>query len=108
MSLSLDILDSDHLPIKFHILDHLKIRNLPEPIENFTDWDRFPSLASKFISPRFEINSGIEADKATRDFTASVASAYRLATSKVTLSDIHSDIPLLDLLLKHKRRLRKL
>jgi endonuclease/exonuclease/phosphatase family metal-dependent hydrolase len=27
-----DILDSDHLPILFHILDHVKIRNISEPI----------------------------------------------------------------------------
>jgi hypothetical protein len=39
-----DILDSGHLPIIFHILDHVKIRNLPEPIEKFPDWDRFQSL----------------------------------------------------------------
>jgi hypothetical protein len=31
-----DILDSDHLPIVFHILDHVKIRNLSEPTEKFT------------------------------------------------------------------------
>jgi hypothetical protein len=103
-----DILDSDHLPIIFHILDHVKIRNLSEPIENFTDWDRFQSLASERISPRIEINSGVEGDKAARDRTAPIASAYRLATSKVTLSDINNDIPGLDRLLKHKRRLRKL
>jgi endonuclease/exonuclease/phosphatase family metal-dependent hydrolase len=36
-----DILDSDHLPIIFHILDHVKIRNISESIEKFTDWDRF-------------------------------------------------------------------
>jgi hypothetical protein len=41
-----DILDSDHLPIVFHILDHVKIRNLSELIEKFTDWDRGQSLAS--------------------------------------------------------------
>jgi hypothetical protein len=40
-----DILDPDHLPVIFHILDHVKIRNLSEPIEHFTDWDRFQSLA---------------------------------------------------------------
>jgi hypothetical protein len=51
---------------------------------------------------------GIEADKAARDFTASTASAYRLSTNKVTLSDINNDIPGLDHLLKHKQRLRKL
>jgi hypothetical protein len=45
-----DILDSDHLPIIFHTLDHVKIENLSEPIEKFTDWDRFQSLASELIS----------------------------------------------------------
>jgi hypothetical protein len=103
-----DILDSDHLPIVFHILDHVKIRNLSEPVEKFTDWGRFQSLASELISPRIEINSGVEADKAARGFTASIASAYRLSTSKVTLLDINNDIPGLGRLLKHKRRLRKL
>jgi hypothetical protein len=42
-----DILDSDHLPVIFHILDHVKIRNLSEPIEKFTNWDQFQSLASE-------------------------------------------------------------
>jgi hypothetical protein len=98
-----DILDSDHLPVIFHILDHVKIRSLSEPIEKFTDWDWFQSLASELISPRIEINSGVEADKVGCDFTA-----YRLATNKVTLSDINNDIPGLDRLLKHKQRLRKL
>jgi hypothetical protein len=51
---------------------------------------------------------GVEADKAARDFTASITSAYRLATSKVTLSDKNNEIPGPDLLLKHNRRLRKL
>jgi hypothetical protein len=103
-----DILDSDHLPVIFHILDHMKIRNLSEPIKKFIYWDRFQSLASELISPRVEISSGLEADTAVRHVTASIASAYRLATSKVTLSDINNDIPCLYPLLKHKRRLRKL
>jgi hypothetical protein len=30
-----DILDSDHLPIIFHLLNHVKIRNLSDPIEKF-------------------------------------------------------------------------
>jgi hypothetical protein len=98
----------DHLLIVFHTLDHVKIRNLSEPIEKFTGRDRFQSLASGLISPQVKINSGVEADKATRDFTAYVASAYRLSTSKVTLSDIHNDIPGLDHFFKHKQRLRKL
>jgi hypothetical protein len=70
------------------------------------DW--FQRLTSELISCRIKINLEVEADKVTRDFTASVASAYRLSTSKVTLSDISNDLPGLDRLLKHKQRLRKL
>jgi hypothetical protein len=103
-----DFLDSDHMPIIFHILDHVKIRNLSEPIETFTDWEQFQSFASELISPRIKINSGIEVDKAACNFSAPIASAYRLETSKVTLSGINNDTPGLDRLLKHKRRLRKL
>jgi hypothetical protein len=69
-----DILESDHIPIIFHILDHVKIRNISEPIEKFTESDRFQSLASKLISLRISINSGVEADKEERDFTASIVS----------------------------------
>jgi hypothetical protein len=36
-----DILDSDHLPIIFHILDHVKIRNLSDPIEISQTWIGF-------------------------------------------------------------------
>jgi hypothetical protein len=43
-----------------------------------------------------------------RDFTTSIASAYSLLTSKVTLPDINSDLPGFDQLLKHNQRLRKL
>jgi hypothetical protein len=103
-----NILDSDHLLILFHILDHVKIRNLSEPIEKFTDWERFQSLASELISPRLEINMVVEADKAVREFTASTESAYRLSTSKVKISEVNTDFPSLDRLLKQKQRLRKL
>jgi hypothetical protein len=103
-----DILDSDHLPIIFHILDHVKIRNLSDPIKKFTDWEMFQSLASEFISPTIEITSEVEADKAVRNFTASISSAYRLSTSKITLLDLNNDLPGIDRLLKHKQRLREL
>jgi hypothetical protein len=95
-----DVLDSDHLPILFHILDHITTRNLSEPIEKFTNWERFQSLASDLVSPRIKISSGVEADKAAREFTAYIASAYRLSTSKITVSDLNSDLPELDRLLK--------
>jgi hypothetical protein len=96
-----DILDADHPPIVFHIQDHGKTKNLSEPVEKFADWERFHSLASDLISPRIEINSKQEADK------ASIASAYRQSTSKVTLSNNHA-LPGLDHLLKPKQRLQKL
>jgi hypothetical protein len=50
----------------------------------------------------------VQADKAALEFAASIASVYRLWTSKVKVSEINSDIPGLDMLLKHKKRLRNL
>jgi hypothetical protein len=46
------ILDSDHLPTIFHILDHVKTKNFSTPLEITTDWKRFQNLTSKLISPR--------------------------------------------------------
>jgi hypothetical protein len=46
-----------------------------DPVEKISDCERFPSLASDLVSPRFEINSSIDADKAARDLAASIASA---------------------------------
>jgi hypothetical protein len=39
---------------------------------------------------------GEEADKADRDFTASIASAYRRSTRKIILSDLNKDLPRLE------------
>jgi hypothetical protein len=103
-----DILDSDHLPIIFHILDHVRTQPISAPLEKFTDWERFQSLTSNLISPNIQINSGVVADKAARAFTASIASAYRLSATKLTLIDLNSDLPGLDRLLKNKKRMRKL
>jgi hypothetical protein len=69
------ILDSDHLPIIFNILVHVRTKTISAPLEKIKDWERFQSIASNLISPRIEINSGAEADKAARAFTASIASA---------------------------------
>jgi hypothetical protein len=101
-----DILDPDHLPILFHILDQARTRKISAPVEKITYWERFQSLASNLISSRIEIKSGVEA--AARDFTASVASAYRLSTCKITLSGLNNNLPGLDRLLKYKKRMRKL
>jgi hypothetical protein len=82
----LGILDSDHLPIMFSILDHVKAREVSDPVEKFTDWERFQSLASDLVSLKIQINSSTDADKAARDFAAPIASAYRLSTRKITIS----------------------
>jgi hypothetical protein len=50
------ILDSAHLPIVFHLLHHIRTRNLSDPVDIFTDWDWFQSLASELFSPGIEIN----------------------------------------------------
>jgi hypothetical protein len=76
------ILVSGYLPTVFHILQLTKTR--------------------------LKINSGEEAHKAARDFTASIASAYRLSESKVTLSDGNNNLPGLDHLLKARHGLTKL
>jgi hypothetical protein len=36
-----DNLDSDHLPMIFHILDHVRTTNLSEPAENLQIWKGF-------------------------------------------------------------------
>jgi hypothetical protein len=103
-----DSLNSDHLPIIFHILDQVRSKNVSVPLDKFTDLEQFQSLASNLILPRIEITSGAEADKVARAFTASFASAYRLSTSKITLTELNNDLPGLDRLSKYKKRMRKL
>jgi hypothetical protein len=96
-------MDSDHLLIMFSFWIILRLREILDPVEKFTDWEQFQSLASALVSPRVEINSCIEVDKAARDFAASISS-----TTKTTISD-HSRGPSgLERLLEHKKRPRKL
>jgi len=33
-----DVLNSDHPPILFHILDHISARDILAPVEIYTDW----------------------------------------------------------------------
>jgi hypothetical protein len=57
MSTVSDILESDHLPILFHILDQVGTRDTSAPAETHTDWERFRSLASDLISPKMQIDT---------------------------------------------------
>jgi hypothetical protein len=68
----IDNLDSDHLPIIFSILDPVRTREALDPVEKLTDWELFQILASEVISPNIQIHSSNEADKAARDFAASI------------------------------------
>jgi hypothetical protein len=80
-----------------------------DPVEKFTDSERFQSLASALVSPRVEINSYIETDKAARNFAASIASACTGHLTKTTTISDHSRSPTgMERLLEHKKRLRKL
>jgi hypothetical protein len=78
-SIVTNILDPDHLPILFSILDSVRTREALDPVEKLTDWDLFKSVASEIISPNTQIHSSNVADKEARDLAASIASAYRLS-----------------------------
>jgi hypothetical protein len=71
------VLDSGHLPVVFHLPHHRRTRNTSDPVDIFTDWERF------------QIFTWEGADTGVRDITASTTSAYRLPTSKITLSDLN-------------------
>jgi hypothetical protein len=51
-----DFLESGHLPIIFHLLDHIRNSNLSNLVDKFTDWEWFQSLATDLMSPRIEMN----------------------------------------------------
>jgi len=104
----LEILDSDHLPILFRMLDDVSTRDISAPVEIYTDWERFQSLASDLISPKIQIHTLADAEQTARKFTASIASAYRLSTHKLTRSDLNNALSGLDNFLQLKRRLRRL
>jgi hypothetical protein len=70
-----DILDSYHLPILFHIPDHVNARDLLAPVEIYTDRGRFWSLTSDLISPRIRIDTLHVAERAACTFAASVTLA---------------------------------
>jgi len=108
-----NVLDSDHLPILFNILDHVSVWDISAPVETYTDWERFRSLAYDLISPRIQIDTAEEAEKAATTFaattfTATTALAYRLSTHTFTLSDLNNEQSGLDHFLYFSQRLRKL
>jgi hypothetical protein len=53
-----NILDSDQLPIIFHLQDHIRTRNLSDSVDKFIDWEQFQSSVPELILPRIQINQG--------------------------------------------------
>jgi hypothetical protein len=51
----LDVMDSDHLPYRFCILGHVKAREILDPVEKFTAWERFQSLNSASHPPESKL-----------------------------------------------------
>jgi len=101
------VLDSDHLQISFYTLGHFRSRDRDNlnRVNKITYLEVFQSVASELISLRLQTDSGEEADKAARDFTASIASSHGLSTSTLTLSDLNVDVPSSDRVLKHEQEL---
>jgi hypothetical protein len=58
-----DILDSDRLPIVFHLLYHVRTGNILDLVDKFKDREWFQSLASELLSPRIKISLWEEAVK---------------------------------------------
>lgn len=75
----------------------LNLGNIRILLEN----ERIQSFASEWI----QITSGEEAGKAACNFTASVASAYRVPINKVTISNLNSDLPGLGHLLIYTKKI---
>jgi hypothetical protein len=66
-------------------LPYLKAKDILDPVKIFIYWERFQSSASVLIFLRIEINSCIEADKASLDFADSITSAYKLSAETTTI-----------------------
>jgi hypothetical protein len=98
-----DIPDSDHLPKYSTSWIILELQNSWKDSKIVIDWGWLQSIATDIVSPRIEINLGIESDKAVCNFTASVALVYQLSTTKLILLELNNDLPDLDHLLSTKR-----
>jgi hypothetical protein len=79
-----------------------KYRYPSDLVDKFRGWKRIQGLASELMAPRIQINSEEKIDKANRDFTACIASVYRLSTIKITLSGLNKDMSGLESLPKCK------
>jgi hypothetical protein len=90
----------------FHLLDHVSTGDTSALVEIHTDWERFQSLASEFISPRTQIHTFQDAEEAARNFAASITST--LSMHEITLSELNEELSELYRLLQLIYKLRKL
>jgi hypothetical protein len=66
-------------------LDPVTTRSALDPVEKMTDCELFEILASELISPNIQIDSTNEADKAARDISAPIISAFRTSTREAAI-----------------------
>jgi hypothetical protein len=92
-----DLLEQDHLPIVFLLLDLVRTMNLSDTVDQFTDWERLQMLAAELISPRIQINS-------RKDLRPLSIRRIDYRQNKITISNLNNDLPGQESLLKHKRR----
>jgi hypothetical protein len=84
-----DILDSNHLPIIFYLLESVKVRSLLKPIEKLSG--KFRNIASELITPRLEINTGTDAETFQLPLLRRIG--CRKKKKKATLPDVNTDLP---------------
>jgi hypothetical protein len=103
-----DVLESNHLPVFLHILDHFITTDISAAFETCTDMERFRFLASALNPALIKTDNVEEDEKAAVTFTVCLSSAYNLSTRKVNHLDLNNELPSLDHLLRLKQKLRTL
>jgi hypothetical protein len=96
------ILDSDHLPIMFNIVDPARMSEALNPVEKLRAWKSFKASSPNSLSSNIQIHNSDKVNKAAFDFAASIVSVYMLSTRKSIISELKYEIPGLDRLRKHK------
>jgi hypothetical protein len=89
----------------FYILFHFISTDISAPVETRTDTERFRFLASALNPVLIETDNVEEDGKAAVTFTVCLSSEYNLSTRKLTLLDLHNELPNLDHLLRLKQKL---
>lgn len=107
---------SEHPTVRGHCHRHPGLKSHTRnvyhsgPCQNKGSWkdDRLGTVSKPHPWTHIQIHPSNEADKEAHSFAVSVALAYRLSTRRTTVLARKYKLPILDRLLKYKRKLRKL